>query len=240
MYRESNPSFNYQDIYYTRSPRWMLNLDADLHFSPVYGSTYKFSTLRAFTRRTTHTRAVRMYASCTYLLFMLLFSLNVFHEFSASTRARADGSARVPAGFIMANAPRVRPHMRERAYARLHTDTRECARAITHEPPRSSSARNPPARAAIVHIITAREGAIINLGITPQTYMPRRAPSWDTPFRGEGFYLWKATLESEKKRGKHDLMAQFASRLKERTKVEYRIDAGFRIQKLHRKKLMSN
>lgn len=62
--------------------------------------------------------------------------------------------------------------------ARLHTDTRECARAITYELPPSPY---PPARAAIAHIITAREGAIINLGITPQTYMPWRVPSRNMP-----------------------------------------------------------
>lgn len=123
--------------------------------------------------------------------------------------------ARVPAGFIMANVPRVQARARARTYARLHTDTRECARAITYEPAGSlpsrpspavplASAPTPPlllrdlrADRESVHIITGGKArAIINLGITPQTYMRTSAASAGHS-RGEG----KVSVSSTPRRG---------------------------------------
>lgn len=108
----------------------------------------------------------------------------------------------------------------ERAYARLHTDTRECARAITYEapgvpPPGRSLA---PIQALYEYTHNYRqEGAIINLGITPQTYMPRRVPSRDIPRRGEGFrFLGSLPLTTRKKVAERiNLIARFTSRLRE-------------------------
>jgi len=97
----------------------------------------------------THSRGFG-YARCAHLLFMLLFSLNVctssprVSELSASIRAytRARGRKRACAGGIHYGkcTERVRSHMRARLYARLHTNTRECAHAITDELPRHRSA----------------------------------------------------------------------------------------------------
>jgi len=116
------------------------------------------------TRGVSDPHAVRIFYLC--YCFRLTFA-RAPREYPSSPRiseriyARADGSARVPAGFIMANAPRESDPVCERAYMHACILIRGNARM---QLPTSFpvSALHPPARAAIVHIITAREGAIIN------------------------------------------------------------------------------
>jgi len=116
-----------------------------------------------------------------YLLFMLLFSLNI-------SLFSTDGNARVPAGFIMANVPWVRPRMRAHlcTLAYWYAGMRAC-NYLRASPPPLFHRPYPPIRADECTHNYLQEGAIINLGITPQTYMPRCIPSRDIPRRGEDF-----------------------------------------------------
>jgi len=91
------------------------------------------------TRGVSDTHAVRIFYLC--YCFRLTFA-RALREYPSSPRVsertRARGRKRACAGGIHYGkcTERVRSHMRARLYARLHTNTRECAHAITDELPR--------------------------------------------------------------------------------------------------------
>lgn len=127
---------------------------------------------------------------------MLLFSLNI-------SLFSTDGNARVPAGFIMANVPRVRSRMRAHLCtpAYWYAGMRACNYLRVSPPPLFLRLHSPIRAGKCTHNYR-QEGAIINLGITPQTYMPRRIPSRDISRRSEGFLdsltlKWRKSQEND-------------------------------------------